>query len=38
VGILSEGIGVQYAIGGFASALVLLSLYFIIFQPKIRKL
>jgi hypothetical protein len=38
VGILSESIGVQYAIGGFATALVLLSLYFIVFLPKVRRL
>jgi predicted MFS family arabinose efflux permease len=38
VGILSESIGVQYAIGGFAAVLILLSLYFLIFLPKIRRL
>ena len=38
VGILSEGVGVQWAIGGFATVLILLSAYFLVFVPKIRKL
>jgi MFS family permease len=37
VGILSESIGVQQAIGGFAMVLILLSVSFLIFIPKIRK-
>jgi predicted MFS family arabinose efflux permease len=38
VGILSEGVGVQWAIGGFATVLILLSASFLVFVPKIRKL
>jgi len=38
VGILSEGVGVQWAIGGFATVLILLSAFFLVFVPKIRKL
>jgi predicted MFS family arabinose efflux permease len=38
VGILSEGIGIQRAIGGFALALILLSFSFLVFLPRIRKL
>jgi hypothetical protein len=38
VGILSESIGVQRAIGGFAAVLILLSACFLVFVPKIRKL
>jgi MFS family permease len=37
-GILAEGIGAQWAIGGFAMVLVLLSILTIIFVPKIRRL
>ena len=37
-GLLSEGIGVQWAIGGFATALALLSLSALIFLPQVRKL
>jgi MFS family permease len=38
VGILAESIGVQWAIGGFAVVLILLSLLFIAFFPRIRNL
>jgi len=38
VGMLSVGVGVQWAIGGFASVLILLSASFLAFIPKIRKL
>jgi MFS family permease len=38
VGILSEGVGVQWAIGGFAAVLILLSASFLAFVPKIRKI
>jgi predicted MFS family arabinose efflux permease len=38
VGLLSEGIGVQWAIGGFALTLILLSFSFLVFLPRIRKL
>ncbi|MFA5309897.1 MAG: MFS transporter [Dehalococcoidales bacterium] len=37
VGILSEGVGVQWAIGGFAAALILLSACFLAFIPRLRK-
>jgi MFS family permease len=37
VGILSEGIGVQWAIGGFAATLILLSVSFLVFIPKVRR-
>jgi MFS family permease len=37
VGILSESIGVQWAIGGFAAALILLSVTFLAFIPKVRR-
>ena len=37
VGMLTEGIGVQWAIGGFAAILVLISVSFLAFVPKIRK-
>lgn len=38
VGILAESIGVQWAIGGFAVILILLSIYFILFLPRLRKI
>jgi predicted MFS family arabinose efflux permease len=38
VGILAVSIGVQRAIGGFAVILILLSIYFIVFLPRIRKI
>jgi predicted MFS family arabinose efflux permease len=38
VGLLSVGIGVQWAIGGFALTLILLSFSFLVFLPRIRKL
>lgn len=38
VGMLTEEIGVQWAIGGFAAVLFLLSASFLVFVPKIRKL
>jgi MFS family permease len=38
VGFLSEGVGVQWAIGGFAAMLILLSLSFLTFIPRLRKL
>jgi MFS family permease len=38
VGLLSEGIGVRWAIGGFAVVLILLSVSFLVFVPRIRKL
>jgi MFS family permease len=37
-GLLAEGIGVQWAIGGFATSLALLSLTALIFLPQVRKL
>ena len=37
-GLLAEGIGAQWALGGFATALVLLSILAIFFIPRIRKL
>ena len=37
VGMLAEGIGVQWAIGGFAAILVFLSVSFLALSPKIRK-
>jgi MFS family permease len=37
VGILSEGIGVQWSIGGFAGMLALLSASYLIFAPKVRR-
>jgi predicted MFS family arabinose efflux permease len=38
VGILAESIGVQWAIGGFAVVLILLSIYFILFLPRVRRI
>jgi predicted MFS family arabinose efflux permease len=38
VGMLSVGVGVQWAIGGFASALILLSASFLAFMPKVRRI
>jgi MFS family permease len=38
VGFLSEGIGVQWAIGGFAAALALMSASFLVFAPKVRRI
>jgi MFS family permease len=38
VGFLSIGIGVQWAIGGFAAALALMSIGFLIFSPRFRRL
>jgi hypothetical protein len=38
VGFLSEGVGVQWAIGGFAAALALLSASFLLFAPKVRRI
>jgi MFS family permease len=38
VGFLSEGVGVQWAIGGFAAVLALLSISFLLFAPKVRKI
>jgi MFS family permease len=37
-GVLSETIGVQWAIGGFAMALVLVSFMALLFMPRLRKL
>ena len=37
-GLLAQGIGVQWAIGGFAMALALLSILVLVFVPRIRKL
>jgi hypothetical protein len=37
-GVLAEGIGAQWAIGGFAAALVLISAGAFLFTPKLRKL
>jgi MFS family permease len=38
VGFLAEGVGVQWAIGGFAAVLALLSASFLIFAPKVRRI
>jgi len=38
VGYLSAGVGVQWAIGGFAAALALLSILFLVFAPKVRRI
>ncbi|OGO31852.1 MAG: hypothetical protein A2Z29_04490 [Chloroflexi bacterium RBG_16_56_11] len=38
VGLLSQGIGIQRSIGGFAIALILLSFSFLVFLPRIRRL
>jgi MFS transporter, DHA1 family, staphyloferrin A biosynthesis exporter len=38
VGFLSEGVGVQWAIGGFAAMLILISVCFLTFIPKLRRL
>ena len=38
VSVLTESIGVQWSIGGFAVALALLSVSFMVFVPKLRKL
>ncbi len=38
VGFLSEGVGVQWAIGGFAAVLALLSASFLIFAPRVRRI
>jgi hypothetical protein len=38
VGFLAEGVGVQWAIGGFTAMLVLLSIVFLIFSPTVRKI
>jgi MFS family permease len=38
VGLLSEGVGVQWAIGGFAVVLVMLSVSFMAFIPRIRRI
>jgi len=38
VGFLAVGVGVQWAIGGFAIALVLLSASFLAFAPKVRRI
>ena len=38
VGFLSEGVGVQWAIGGFAAVLALLSASFLLFAPKVRRI
>jgi predicted MFS family arabinose efflux permease len=38
VGMLSVGVGVQWAIGGFAAVLILLSASFLAFIPKIRRI
>jgi len=37
-GILAEGIGAEWAIGGFAMVLVLLSIITLLFVPRIRRL
>ncbi len=37
-GLLAEGVGAQWALGGFAMALVLVSLLALVFLPRIRKL
>lgn len=37
VGFLAVGVGVQWAIGSFAAALALLSISFLIFAPKVRR-
>ncbi|MHB8105087.1 MAG: MFS transporter [Dehalococcoidales bacterium] len=37
VGMLTEGVGVQWAIGGFAAVLFLISVSFLTFIPKLRK-
>jgi len=37
VGMLSVGVGVEWAIGGFAAVLILLSASFLVFIPKIRR-
>jgi MFS family permease len=38
VGILAESMGVQWAVGGFAIALVLLAILALVFVPRLRKL
>jgi MFS family permease len=38
VGILAESMGVQWAVGGFAMALVLLAILALVFVPRLRKL
>jgi MFS family permease len=38
VGILAEGIGVKWAVGGFAAVLILLCVSALFFVPRIRKL
>ncbi len=37
-GLLAEGIGVQWAVGGFAMVLVLVSILALVFLPRLRKL
>jgi MFS family permease len=36
--LLAEGIGIQWAVGGFAMALMLITLLVMVFVPRIRKL